>query len=544
MVTKLKDRIQLLLLYFNTIKYLKLKQTFGRTFAAIKRKYLKRKKYLIDDYTSKIFPQTNFIYHDPWNNRKSILKNEFTFLNLNHKFNNKINWQVKCFSLLWQFNLHYFNYLYLLKNKEKEKICLDWVLYNEDRNGVGWMPYPLSLRIINWCKADIQNTEIQKNLYIQAAFLNDTIEYYFPGNHLLENARALIYAGCYFYKSNVAKNWLDKGLKIFNREIKKQVLPDGSFFELSPMYHSLILENYLDIANLISEIRDDEEHIKRIQEMCNFLKSVAHPDGNLVLFNDSSQEIAPDVNSILEYAKRLMHLKFQFHNNNPTSGIFIHRTDKIFLAIDGGEIGPDYLPAHSHADIFNYELSIGENKIIVDSGTYNYSKGRDRDYFRSTAAHNTICIDKINMAECWDKFRVGRRFKPKNVKFQTTLNQSVFSGDFDGYSHLIGDDLKIERKIVSNELENKIEITDQIDGKGKHLSESFIHLNPFLKYEVEGDNIKIFNGKEIARIKIFNKFKIEHHYYSPKFNIKYKNPVIVLNNENHLPSTIKYVISY
>ena len=69
------------------------------------------------------------------------------------------------------------------------------------------------------------------------------------GNHLIANAKALIYAGV-FFKGKEADDWLKAGLGILDDEIVEQVLEDGGHFELSPMYHSIILEDILDLLNV------------------------------------------------------------------------------------------------------------------------------------------------------------------------------------------------------------------------------------------------------------------------------------------------------
>ena len=47
----------------------------------------------------------------------------------------------------------------------------------------------------------------------------------------------------------IPKKWLKKGLKIYQQQVNEQILDDGAHFELSPMYHSIILEDMLDIIN-------------------------------------------------------------------------------------------------------------------------------------------------------------------------------------------------------------------------------------------------------------------------------------------------------
>ena len=48
------------------------------------------------------------------------------------------------------------------------------------------------------------------------------------------------------------------------------------------------------------------------------------------------------------------------------------------LIADIARIGPDYLPAHAHADTLSFELSLGARRIVVNSGTSVYGNGAER----------------------------------------------------------------------------------------------------------------------------------------------------------------------
>jgi len=105
------------LLYFNTIKYLKPVQIYGRVFSKLKSKIPK-------NYTApnkletRLKFKTNFIKHDPWNNRETLLNGEFCFLNKKINLSFPPNWNPEA-NLLWKFNLHYFHYLLMLMIKRK-----------------------------------------------------------------------------------------------------------------------------------------------------------------------------------------------------------------------------------------------------------------------------------------------------------------------------------------------------------------------------------------------------------------------------------------
>ena len=77
------------------------------------------------------------------------------------------------------------------------------------------------------------------------------------GNHLLENAFSLLF-GAYYFQDEKLYN---KSKDLLISELNEQVLKDGAHFELSPMYHQIILLRLLDSIQLIklnSEWKKDD----------------------------------------------------------------------------------------------------------------------------------------------------------------------------------------------------------------------------------------------------------------------------------------------
>ena len=490
-------------------------------------------------------PTTPFLFHDGWNRREEIKKGYFCFLNRSERLGWPVDWSAEHTPTLWQYNLHYFNYLYLLSREEQTEICLQWVQANTFGKGVGWHSYPTSLRIVNWCKAQLDDAECLQSLYQQAAFLYRNLEAHHPGNHLLENAKALIFAGRFFADQGEAHLWFEKGLQIYRRETPVQVLPDGGYFERSPMYQALILAGFLDIINVLPEANQEPSLSDAAKRMSIFLLSVTNPDGMIALFNDSTREIAPTTEELLDYSQKLLGYRALKKDAFADTGYFIHEGADIYLIIDGGAISPDFLPAHAHADIFSYELSIAGKPFIVDAGVFEYEAGRMREFVRSTRAHNTVCIDKTDQAECWGSFRVGRRYAPYDVSFGKTGYRSRFQGSFDGYARLIGDDLVHHRVITCDEELREIVVTDVLEGKGEHLVESCIHLHPDVEVQREGTNIVLMRDSIECVIEVeVQTLDVEDSWYCPEFGLKEKNKMLVVGGKLKLPLSLSYKISY
>ena len=62
-----------------------------------------------------------------------------------------------------------------------------------------------------------------------------------------------------------------------------------------------------------------------------------------------------------------------------------------------------------HADNLSFEWSLGEQRVLVNSGTSLYGVSSERHRQRKTKSHNTVEIDGFDSSEIWSGFRVARR---------------------------------------------------------------------------------------------------------------------------------------
>ena len=69
-------------------------------------------------------------------------------------------------------------------------------------------------------------------------------------------------------------------------------------------------------------------------------------------------------------------------------GIYIFKTQDLYLLIRCGEIGQDGIGGHAHNDQLSFELNYAGEDIVVDPGTYLYTPFPElRNKYRSVAAH-------------------------------------------------------------------------------------------------------------------------------------------------------------
>ena len=421
----------------------------------------------------------------------------FQFLNRAGNIRTSTDWNNHEQSKLWLYNLHYFEWLRETIGAERpaeDAAWLDrWIADNPVGSGVGWDPYPISLRTVNWIIWFMtfgRGTESHfKSLAAQTCHLMRSIEYHLGGNHLLANATALVFAGA-FFEGPEADRWRARGLELLADQISEQILTDGAHFELSPMYHSLVLEGMLDLLGLSHAYPDvlDEPiaamGLKEVaRQMAQWLAAIRHPDGQIPYFNDAAFGIAPAPADLLSYARRRA-VPGSASVNHLTvlapSGFAILSQPPFHVIFDCGRIGPDYLPAHAHADTLSFELSLGGNRLISNSGTSTYERGSERERERSTSAHATVEIDGASSAETWASFRVGRRPNVARVQFATDQRLDWVETWHDGFLYLPGSPIHRRRIMATT---GQVCIADWIEGSGVHSIRGILPIHPGVTVE-------------------------------------------------------------
>lgn len=533
--------------YARTLQHLRPWQVVGRLLAPLQRRLAARRvpapppSLRATPFASGAVP-----HHDPWNARDAIREGRFCFLNENVLLGRPVDWAAEEQALLWRFTLHYFHYLHLLGPTEQVALCRDWAAANPVGRGVGWHPYPTSLRIANWCRAGLTASDLLESLYQQAAYLSRTVETHIYGNHLLENARALVLAGSYLQGQGEAAQWRAQGLSIYRAELDEQILPDGFHFERSPLYHALMLEGLLDVVHALPDIHPDQARLRSAaRDMTAALSGVVHPDGTLALFNDTTHDLAPPPAALRRYAHAVLGEEPPARLSFPDAGYYVLNADDLWMMIDGGAAGPEYLMAHAHADIFSYELSLFGRRFVVDSGVYQYPAGPMRRYVRGTAAHNTVEIDGRDQIECWDAFRVARRDAPCDVVWRDTEAGAVFEGRFEGYRQRLGTEVSHRRRVAVDTTERRMCVEDEVVGTGTHRAESRVHLHPDVQVSQDGRDVLLSRDGHQCRMRVAaGEVRRAQGWYCPRFGVRHRICVLVVATAGGLPLRCRYEFRY
>ena len=445
----------------------------------------------------------------------------FTFLNSTRTYRGTPKWRDNTASMLWLYNLHYFDWLNGTNAESTESPCLvdEWICANPPGSKVAWDPYPTSLRIVNWLKWVLEHGElpeehVTKSLVIQAQHLKRRLEYHILANHLWANGKALVFAGICL-DGPLARDWLKAGMRIVKAELDEQLLDDGGHFERSPMYHLIVLEDLLDLYNLASSVNEQVPVATRKQWRCKAVSmfewaaAMNHPDGELSFFNDSALGIAPNLQVLADYARRLgiaeVDQALQAGHRSrlmSSSGYARLSAGESVLLADVAEVGPDYQPGHAHADTLSFEYSWRGRRLFVNSGTSTYDPGKLRVSQRATAAHNSIEIDGLDSSEVWAGFRVARRARPGPVSIQGDERGGWrLTGSHDGYRRLAGCVVHQRKFQVTT---RQLQICDTLDGTWKQAI-AYFHLHPAVRPELISD----FAGTLLAACGTLLEWRVE-----------------------------------
>lgn len=444
----------------NTVKYLKPIQLFS---------YLKRtdRKFDLSLKPERINNHSLFIEELDSGEEKAIDGDQITLLHetANIPYN---TWEVPEKSHLWNFNLHYLEH------------CNDKMLETYNLSAKDALhPYTISLRIINVL---VKRPDLTEWLYPQYRYLIDNQETRLLANHYFENLKTIVICALIYDEESIYKKYVKKLIE----QCREQILSDGVHFELSPMYQKIILEDLIRVAYFLKQAGKEEyeEVLPYVKKMVDATASIEKGFNRTPLFNDSGDNVAKPTQAIIKAAERLFNIKVELMDELPYGGYYKLYDDNISVIVDTGAIGPDYMPGHGHCDCQSFELAVGGTPVLVNSGTYAYQTEL-RDYFRSTAAHNTLTINEHEQSECWGEHRVARRIK---VKEKNT------------YQNYLGEEHSREITLANKTL-------SVIDRTSSGKITSYLHVAPGYEDKIQINPINC-------------EVKTEKYIYAPEFGLK------------------------
>jgi uncharacterized heparinase superfamily protein len=475
---------------------------------------------------------------------------------------------------------------------ELERQLDSWLRANPPGYGINWTTaMEVALRAVNWIWA-IRTLEafrplearlrerVTRSLQAHARHLALNVEGtpYLRSNHYLSDILGLLALAWALPADPAAGRWNRIARAGLEREVGRQVHPDGVGFEASLSYHGLCLEIFI-LAGYIAECSRDSfssAYQERVRRMLVVSRAVRHPDGRIPLFGDGdSGRVLPGGFDRPPTHDNLLWLGAAAFGGErplpgpaheevawtfgisawsrtaalaagappesaafPQGGLFALRGGDTLAVVRCGDVGQNGNGGHAHNDVLSYELSFG-SPLIVDSGTYAYTfDPAARNAFRSARAHNTIVIDgaEPNPVVEVELFRLRGVARPKIESWLVDDRKVQLIGSHDGFRRLAG--RPCHRRSFTLDRLGALAVDDEILGSGRHVVRSYVHLVPGARAEAVGDghvSIELDGRVHLLEWWGVDALALEDGWVSDRYGVRVRGNVVIGSVEGELP---------
>jgi hypothetical protein len=152
---------------------------------------------------------------------------------------------------------------------------------------------------------------------------------------------------------------------------------------------------------------------------------------------------------------------------------------EIWCRCDGGPHGYLSIAAHAHADALSLELRHDGVDLLVDPGTYCYHGEPEwRQYFRSTAAHNTLQVGGVDQSESGGPFLWTTHARTTTTRLAVgDLPVQHWEAEHDGYLRLKVP-TRHRRSVSLDSAARTLTVTDTVQAAGPVELTLAWHLGP------------------------------------------------------------------
>jgi len=402
--------------------------------------------------------------------------------------------------------------------------------------GVNWiLPMEAAIRLVSmsWIAAFLKKylqNDAQACALIESVVTSHTCytarnyaAYSSANNHLIAEATGVFVASLCFSGLDRMNRYRRKAYDILCREIIRQNHADGVNKEQA-VHYQLFAFSFLLIAALLGRANGIEfpvQYWNVLEDGAAFIAAVSDDnclvpsigdsdDGKAVVLSQTDRNIVQSIlatSAVLfergdfkAKAKRFDETSFWLLGNEgrrkfdtlSNDGSFERKAfeqggycvlssnsqSKVKVIFDCGPLGFGSISAHGHADALSFVMSAHGREYFIDPGTYTYmSDNPYRDYFRSTAAHNTVVVDGQSQSEMAGPFLWRHKANSYLEEWMSDVRYDRVVAWHDGYTRL--QDPVIHRRCIKlDKEEEKVEINDLLQAKALHQIAMYFHLAP------------------------------------------------------------------
>jgi hypothetical protein len=281
-------------------------------------------------------------------------------------------------SELWSESLHSFHWLRHFDaggsdpvQEHLRQLIAHWVRAYGNWHELAWRPHVLARRLVTWASfgrlilhnADVLfRSRVLLSMARQARHLSKTARTAAPGMPRLTAAIGLAQSGVCLPDGEARMN---RGLHMLAEELGDQVLPDGGHVSRNPEHVLAIASDLLALMDSMTQ-RDLIVPVairRALERMMPMIRFMQHGDGRLALFNGGTESSDGWAHALLTYdsGRNKTQLCQACGYNRIVSG-------RTLLVADTGLAPKGLLSIGAHAGCLSFELSAGDERIIVNCG--------------------------------------------------------------------------------------------------------------------------------------------------------------------------------
>lgn len=472
---------------------------------------------------------------------------------------------------------------YLLTKDEKyvKEIIVQvnsWIDNNPFMYSINWTcSMEVSIRAVNWMYAlnmisssvlftDEIARKVTRSLYEHGFFIYNNLENEgrYNANHYMADLVGLIHIGRLFSSFPQGKKWYSFAFSEYLYEIRTQLLPSGFHYERSISYHRLMTEMIAYTSLMLQKIGEllPADIMDRIRRMFDVIEDYQKPNYTIPNIGDEDNgRFLPFIRNDFHNHKYLIDLYRKYFNQDKTTfdsecvkifddvGFGLLKKDNIYLFVNNAGLSrypvKDILSGtHTHCDLLSFELSLGKQDIIIDPGTYTYTSDiKRRNLYRSTAKHNTICVDGIEQYSFNGNapFAMINNAYPLSLTALTRDGADIISGS---YAKNVGE-MRFEHFRKINYKDKVIIIYDSITFNGLHSAKLYYHFAPDLEIIQDKHEFAVISSSNNLKMSFEAtdyKICIVDDKISPSYGVEKETKTLVLSTDFCDSCIIKTII--
>jgi uncharacterized heparinase superfamily protein len=273
----------------------------------------------------------------------------------------------------------------------------EWITLQGSWHTTGWRADVLARRIMSWLSqaplilhdADMSfYRRFLRSLTRQVRYLRHTGADANDGVPRMQAMIALTFASLCMAGQN---RHLRSMVKRLVTELERQILPDGIHSSRNPNAQIELLLDLLPLRQAFTarNVTPPPPLLNAIDRMMPMLRYFRHGDGNFAHFNGMGPTPPDLLATLLAYDD----VRGTPVASAPHSGYERVEAKDLLVLMDAGPPPPIAVSQEAHAGCLSFELSVKQQRIIVNCGLPATSRENWRQVARATAAHSTVTFN-------------------------------------------------------------------------------------------------------------------------------------------------------